>query len=257
MNLNRKILIGALAFVLALGGPGAIQAGDLITNGGFETTTNGPGLQFESSQSGSPYTSAVGWTSTNNSGDAYNFIFAPGTADTTGAAGEYGGVSLWGTNNGGLNMIPASSPDGGNFVAADGYFQNGAISQTVNGLTAGNSYTLSFYWAASQQNPFDGDTQQYWQVSFGSQTQNTPTFDLPSHGFSGWMLQTMTFQADGPSDVLSFLAVGNLPVPPFLLLDGVSMQSVPEPSSVMLFGAGLIGLVGFKLRRRRAKAVTA
>jgi hypothetical protein len=251
MTLKRKVLIGILAFVLALGGPGGIQAGNLVSNGGFETTTNGAGFQFESSQSGSPYTTATGWTSTNSNGNAYNFIFASGTADTTGVQGQYGGVALWGSNNGGLDMIPASSPDGGNFVAADGAFQTGAIQQTIGGLTMGATYQVGFYWAASQQSGNSGDTQQYWAVSLGSQTMDTPTFSLTSHAFSGWMYQTFNFTADGTSDVLSFLAVGSPAVPPFLLLDGVSMQSVPEPSSVMLFGAGLIGLVGVKLRRRR------
>ncbi len=257
MTSKRKVLIGMLAFVLALGGPGGIQAGNLVTNGGFETTTNGAGYQFESSQSGSPYTTATGWTSTNLNGNAYNFIFASGTADTTGVVGQSGGLSLWGSNNGGLDMIPASSPDGGNFVAADGDYKTGAISQTINGLTSGATYQVGFWWAASQQKNFDGDTQQYWAVSLGSQTQDSPTYDLPSHGFSGWMYQTFTFTADGSSDVLSFLAVGNLPIPPFLLLDGVSMQSVPEPSSVVLFGLGLMGLVGVKLRRRRRVAPAA
>jgi hypothetical protein len=240
-----------LAVTLALATSGGGQAGPLITNGGFESTTNGPGFQFDSTQSGYPYTTATGWTSANgNPGSAYNFIFAPGTADTTGATGQYGGLSLWGTNNGGNNVIPASSPDGGNFLAADGDFQNAAIQQTITGLTSGNAYTLGFYWAASQQSGFNGDTLQYWSVSFGSQTQQTPTYALPSHGFSGWMYQTFNFTADGSSDLLSFLAVGNVQVPPFLLLDGVSLNPTPEPTGLSLTAIGIFGLGAVYLRRR-------
>lgn len=107
------IMIPAIALALVTS-DGA--SGNLVTNGGFELTTNGPGQQFDL------MTQAVGWTSTNANGNAYNFIFAPGTGDTTGVNGQYGNLALWGTNNGGLNFMPATSPAGGNFVAADGDF---------------------------------------------------------------------------------------------------------------------------------------
>jgi hypothetical protein len=232
---------------------------DLVTNGSFESTTNGARFQFESSHSGSPYTSATGWTSDNSSSNAYNFIFASGTADTTGVTGQDGPVTLWGSNDGGLNLIPASSPDGGNFVAADADFQIGAISQTIGGLTVGDTYTVGFWWAAAQQSGFDGASQQDWAVSLGGETLDTPTFNLPSHGFSGWMFQTLNFTADNTTDVLSFLAVGSTQ-PPFLLLDGVSMNAavtnaaVPEPGVVTLMITVLIGVIILARKRQARKA---
>jgi len=209
------------------------QAGNLVTNGSFEDTTNGAGqLGYN--------TNATGWTTT-----GYNFLFPAGTADNVGANGVDGNLSLWGPGNGSNNGLPASSPDGGNFVAADGDYLTAPINQTINGLTVGDNYQVGFWWGASQQYTFTGDTQQYWAVSLGAQTQNTSTFFLPSHGFSGWMYQTDTFTASSSSEVLSFLAVGNVPVPPFLLLDGVSMNdstaATPEPGTLPLLLSGFMG----------------
>ena len=248
MTWKNAAVTGIAALVLTLGASGAARADyGLVTNGGFETTTLGPG-QFDYN------THATGWTSAGNS---YNFIFAAGTADTTGSNGQYGNLQLWGPNNGSANGLTASSPDGGNFVAADGAFQVGAITQTINGLTAGDQYTVGFYWAGAQQLGFDGATTEQWQVSLGAQTQSTAVLNNVSHGFTGWQYQTFDFTADNSSDVLSFLAVGTpTGVPPFVLLDGVSLRSVPEPSALLLSGLGLAG-IGIAHLRRRAKLKSA
>src|ERR1035438_793122 len=142
------------------------QANNLVVNGGFETTTNGPNFQFNINPV------ATGWTS-----NGYNFIFAPGAADTAGATGQFGNLQLWGPGNGSANGLPASSPAGGNYVAADGAFEVAPIQQTINGLNPGASYTVSFWWGGAQQSGFTGATTEQWQVSLGSQTQSTVVLD--------------------------------------------------------------------------------
>ncbi len=220
-------------------------ASNLVVNGDFETTTNGPNFQFDNN------TVATGWTST-----GYNFIFAPGAADTTGATGQFGNLQLWGPGNGSNNGLPATSPTGGNFAAADGAFDVAPIQQTINGLTANNSYTVNFWWAGAQQSGFTGATTEQWQVSLGSQTQSTVVLNNASHGFTGWQSQSFTYTATSSSELLSFLAVGTpTGVPPFVLLDGVSLNansSVPEPGTLALMGSGLLGVVGF-VRRYQGK----
>ncbi len=246
-NVSKFAVLGLLA-VAFLTFAMTAQANNLVTNGGFETTTNGPNYQFESSHANPPYTTATGWTSTNNSHNAYNFIFSPGAADTTGATGQNGNLKLWGPGSGSNNGLPASSPDGGNYVGADGAYQNGAISQTIHGLTMGDSYTVSFWWAGAQQSGFNGATTEQWRVSLGSQTQSTAVVNNASHGFTGWMQQSFTFTADNTSDLLSFFAVGTPQgVPPFVLLDGVTLNAsnpVPEPGTITLLLGGIMGGIG-------------
>ncbi len=235
-----------LAGALALGVVTApVQAKQFVVNGGFETTTNGA-KQFDSQ------TVATGWSSA-----GYNFIFAPGTGDTTGSTGIYGTLSLWGTNNGGVNVF-TDSPTGGNFVAADGAFQVAPVEQTLTGLRIGNTYTVAFDWAAAQQYTFTGPTTEQWRVSLGSQTISTAVFSNPNHGFSGWIHESFAFTATSGTEVLSFLAIGTPDgLPPFSLLDGVSVTgSVPEPATWAMLIAGF-GSVGVSLRSRRRNVVAA
>jgi hypothetical protein len=229
--------------VVAMGSQG--KATSLVANGNFETTTNGAGqLGYN--------TDATGWST-----NGYNFLFNAGAADTTGASGVYGGLTLWGPHNGSANGLPAASPAGGNFVASDGAFSVAPITQTINGLTAGQKYGVGFYWAGAQQNGFDGPNTEQYVVSLGNQAQSTATYQNSSHGFSGWTHENFTFTATGGSEALSFLAVGTPDgVPPFALLDGVSMNAVPEPATwaMMILGIGGIGALA---RRRRAAGLLA
>lgn len=136
------------ALVLVLVPSGTAQA-DLITNGGFEQTTNPfpAGSKQYFSQPG-----VVGWGG-GSGGGGLSFLAAPGTADNNSYLAVYG-------------PFPITSPDGGNFYMADGdpTFRTNPITQTINGLTVGLQYTVSFYQAAGQQKNFTGATFEYWRV---------------------------------------------------------------------------------------------
>jgi hypothetical protein len=270
--LRKAALVGASALAMVLVA-GQAKANSLVINGSFEETSNGTNKQV-AVVAGTPYagqsasfTTLTGWTVvpgplavTSNNVNSYIFAFtAAGTG--TGATNYYSSpLELWTNTNGGKATI-TSSPDGGNFVGGDGAFPtNGksneniaSLQQTITGLTVGQTYALSFDWAAAQQHGYFGATTEEWSVSLGGQTQDTPVYDLASQSFSGWMGDTMYFTATSSSELLSFLAQGtpSETEPPFVLLDGVALNNItPEPGTLTLLLTG--GIAGFgALNRRR------
>ncbi len=240
---HATLAIAALA-VLAT----SAQATDLVLNGDFEQLlVPGSSMEFGGRYSSQQVTS---WTT-----NGYNFVFTPGSADTTGATGEYGGIRLWGPNNGSDNRLPAASPTGGNFLALDGAYAVDAVSQTIHGLTPGHTATVSFYWAGAQQKGYNGATTEQFQVSLGSETQFTPVLDNVSNGFTGWEKETLSFVPTSTSEVLSFLAIGTPNgVPPFSLLDGVSVSVAPEPATFALFILSFPVLGALRRRSKRNAA---
>ena len=256
------------------------QAVNLIVNGDFETTANGTNKQIGTSAAHPDrfttitgwYTTAVPTTVPNPEGNPLNLVLASGTGVSTGAlnrfskpvgdpnAGDPVILTFWGTGNGGAGASSTGfgsqvfndvSPTGGNYVAIDGGFDVGAINQQMSGLTVGQNYQLSFSWAVAQQSGFEapaGLTEKF-RVTLGSQTFETPTISYLNHGFKGWFSQTMIFTPTTTNPILSFLSVGTpTGQPPFALLDGVSLETVPEPSSCLI---GALTLAGLTLRRRR------
>lgn len=233
-TLRTALLLPALALPLLSNSAHA----NLVTNGSFELTTATTTISFIS-------TSVSSWSNSD--------------------IGELLVMPSWYTNGylvpgvGVAGALPQTSPDGGNFVFSDGDYHNSPITQTINGLTPGNFYKLSFYQALIQ------DTEQYvtipgpvsgrWQVSLGSNTQLSAfmTGDGSTLTFSPWALQTMTFKAQSATETLSFLSVG-AGDPPLVGLDGINLMPVPEPDEILLMSLGGLFLATRFFRLKKARA---
>ena len=213
-----------------------------------------------------------GWTG----GSGLIFIVAPGTSNsspTTACGPTY--LQTYGCPS------TLAIPGGYNYVEADGNpdFESG-FSYNITGLAMGQTYTLSFYQAASQQTTFRGATTNQWVVSLGTSgltdcagclgggnsyysnadptasIVTTPLMNVPDQGLVDWNYVSVDLTADATNQVLSFLAWGNngntANLPPMIFLAGVNSPSglnVPEPATFALIGLGLLGLGASRLRR--------
>ncbi len=212
---------------------GAFASTDLVKNGSFEQT---------SLTNSNFFSQVADWTT-----NSYTFLVFPGTAQTNAGNGLtlYGGIT---------NTMPASSPDRGNFVAADGAYNVGPISQTITGLVPLADYPVTFYRAGAQQKGYNGATTDRFRVTLGSESKLSAVLTNPSHDFQPWEQQSLTFQASTSTEVLSFLAVGTpAGVPPFTLLDGVSLAAAkPEPGYLLILGGWLLCFFAVRMQRRRS-----
>jgi len=266
MKLSKTAIIGCSAITLSTfisSVPVPALAQNLVQNGGFvPTTTQIPYEDNESAYLGtdSSFLGSNGSSSTDpftvpdwSFNDGYTFVVPDGTAVYTNLKAASGGsLVLYGNNQTESVNDPTGS---GWFIAADGAFNVAAIQQTLTGLTVGEQYTVTFYQAAGQQTGFSGSTSDQFQVSFGSESQESTLISINGTAteVTPWEEQSMTFTADSTSDVLSFLPQGNPgePEPPFALLADVSVTAVPEPLSG--FGLGAIIALGLGVCLKKSK----
>lgn len=236
----------AFAFALAVAAAPTLATTNLVTNGGFETTT----FTTSSEVGISGFAQGVtGWIS-----NGYNLLYKGGMQTTTSATNQYNDPLTYFRPN--VTVDPRGT--GGNFMALDGDSGiRGALTQSISGLTTGQQYYVNFDWAAAQLRNRTGATTEQLQVSLGGPAQSTQLIANPSAGFSGWTPGYFAFTAPSSTAVLSFLSIGTPDgQPPIALLDNVSLQAVPEPATWALFIVGF-GLVGAAARRRRTTVVTA
>jgi hypothetical protein len=124
-------------------------------------------------------------------------------------------------------------------IAGYQFFPN-TLSQTVT-TTPGQDYRLSFWRYQDDGEPPIGLTV-YWD--------GTPVFSETDTGFQPYQQFSATVTGTG-SDTVLFSSYND---PSFTYLDDVSLDPVPEPSSLALLAGAALGLAGRAYRRRRRVA---
>jgi hypothetical protein len=263
MKTSLKIIVATSTFAL-LGCATIANAANFVQNGSFENSSL-PGPQYIYFGDPSQYNDITNWTIGSNGPNTFVSYF--NNSNATGATGPGPYLPLP-TSYNDVSTVPGdvlapgasqTDADGGYFVALDGDNSGTQVymQQTINGLTTGDKYDLSFLWGGIQLGGgYSSPTTESLQVSLGAETHSTAVVSECSQCFSGWFSEQIQFTATGPSEVLQFLSVGN-GVPPMALIDGVSLTGagaggVPEPATWAMMLLGVVGL-GAVAHRRRAR----
>jgi PEP-CTERM motif len=204
--------ISALVFCLSI--PQAAISANLVVNGDFEQGNPSPGdTPLGYSQSGNPSSTGISIGAAQSGNTAYDF---------------------GGSQTGGF----------------------GFLSQAI-ATTPGQEYQLNYYLFIPGGSPTEFLVNVGGDASSGTLVGGTTLFDLinplttdNSSSFpADYALMTADFTATSDSTNLNFGAFNN---PSFFLLDNISVATVPEPSSLILFGLGAAALYIATWRQRNS-----
>lgn len=236
----KKIIIISALFLLGFSASAYADLIDAFANGGFEGGT----MNTNEHNSTVP----PGWTTTDGTPDTFN-------GDTDFASYTWDYSSTGGQFLHGIGMQPS--------------WTESALQVGLSDLVIGQQYEISFEQAISRS--IWSVTDGYWRIYFGTEFHDSEVMSIPEYGvFEGWDWQTMLFTASAETQTLEVIAMSvtdnvrtDIGIDSFYLgTPGENpdnpyddepdsppgppapASSVPEPSTMLLLGASLLGLVG-------------
>jgi hypothetical protein len=225
MNMKRILSI-ATVLLLGLGTAGSAGAVNLVLNGDFELLDDRVGYRGYALDNLAP-----------NRWDVYDAL--PG-----GWQSAPGGSGIEVQHN---TVVPANSPH--HYVELDSHSWDGGPSnssmfQWIHIADPG-TYELSFFYRARTNNRDDNGIDVFFDDLLVADV------DGFKYEFTDWEQYVVTFDVAQAGDYdLMFSAVGNdNSLGGFL--DDISMASVPEPATMILFGSGLVGLVALARKKNK------
>jgi hypothetical protein len=230
--MSMKFFLRILACVVVVAGTSlSVQAGTInVQNGDFELPALG--------------TTTSGW--------AYFANLSPEAVSSSkwtpsGQAGLASAGKPW--------PVPEGSSGQYAFLQSDYHSMAGGgtttLTQTVSGFTVGNSYTVSFKDALLGSTDAT-DLSVY--VDYGVVNTQTLLYSTSSASRTAWTdITTQAFTAAKDSYTLSLVSIDHevLGGGQVLLVDNVSVSAVPEPGTLALAVAGVLGLLAYAWRKRK------
>jgi hypothetical protein len=190
------------------------------------------------------YGPIAGWTQVPNPSGVPGFAYVSGGQIGVGDVG----VGAW--DNG---YVPGTdlSTNAVAFIETFTPAETLSLTQTVTGLTPGQMYELSYYENGRADTRVNTTTAETFVGGVSLVAAHTvPPVNAKGVTTNPFYYKTAQFTATAESMVLEFRATQLNGNDSFLVIDNVSISAVPEPSTLILSTAGLIGLLADAWRKR-------